>query len=250
MLIRHAPFIIHHHKTLGSTNDLLKEMTDAPEFTCIVADEQTAGRGRYARTWHSTSGDGLYLSVLLCPQPNSPEISLLSLMAGISVAEILIARGVKDVDIKWPNDVLVNERKICGILVEGASSGSIVNRIIVGIGVNLNHQSFPVELSDNATSLLLETEASVVVAEFRDELLDRIAYWYEKWNYKETELILHRWQELSSYAVGKQITVTFDENQIECETAGLTETGALKLRTDNGELRTIIAGEVKRVRNK
>src|SRR5262245_4276655 len=112
MIIHLPPFTIHHFSSLGSTNDLLKEMVAAPEFTCVVADEQTAGRGRRARTWHSSPGDGLYLSILLHPQTDSSsKIPLISLLAAVAVAETLIDRGVEGVDIKWPNDVLVNDRK-------------------------------------------------------------------------------------------------------------------------------------------
>ncbi|MEK7831969.1 MAG: biotin--[acetyl-CoA-carboxylase] ligase, partial [Acidobacteriota bacterium] len=115
MIIHRHPFVIHHYARLGSTNDFLKSLTAGePEFTCAVADEQTAGRGRRDRQWHSSPGEGLYLSVLLLPSsPN--RISLLSLMSSIAVAETLIERNVVGVDIKWPNDVMVNGRKVCGI---------------------------------------------------------------------------------------------------------------------------------------
>src|SRR2546421_814672 len=141
-IIHRPPFIIHHYDSLGSTNDQLKQMSDAPEFTCVVADEQTAGRGRRARTWLSTPGDGLYLSVLLRPTLPAQKIPLLSLMSAIAVAETVARRAVAGLDIKWPNDVLAGERKLSGILVEGISSNTDVPRIIVGIGVNLNHRSF------------------------------------------------------------------------------------------------------------
>lgn len=223
-------------------------MVDAPEFTCVVADEQIAGRGRHSRTWQSTTGDGLYLSVLLCPREYSSKIPLLSLMAGIAVAEILIERGVKGVDIKWPNDVLVNERKICGILAEGTSSGSDIQRIILGIGVNLNHKSFQGELSQRATSLAIETGHQVVIGEFRDQLLERIAQWYEGWNRGETPAIISRFEELSSYARGKRVIVKLDAERIIGETTGLTETGALCLIASDGRLRNMLAGEVLNLR--
>src|SRR2546423_10911395 len=111
MILHQPPFIIHHFATLGSTNDHLKWISDAPEFTCVVADEQTAGRGRRDRTWHSSLGEGLYLSVLLRPPKSSIKIPLLSLMSAVAVAETLLARDVAGVDIKWPNDVLVHECK-------------------------------------------------------------------------------------------------------------------------------------------
>jgi BirA family biotin operon repressor/biotin-[acetyl-CoA-carboxylase] ligase len=237
-------FIIHHLPTIGSTNDHLKTMIGAPELTCVVADEQTAGRGRHGRAWHSTPGTGLYLSILLCPESSSSKTPLLSLLAGIAVAEVLIQRGVIGVDIKWPNDVLVKDRKICGILVEGASAGSNPHRIILGIGVNLNHRSFPPELSQTATSFEIETGKDVAIDEFRDQLLERIAYWYQLWKGGEERAIIDRWQELSSYAGEKEVVVTVDGERFTGKTAGLSETGSLRVITHDGRLKEILAGEV------
>jgi BirA family biotin operon repressor/biotin-[acetyl-CoA-carboxylase] ligase len=249
MIIHRPPFIIHHFTSLGSTNDRLKEMIAAPEFTCVVADKQTAGRGRRARAWHSSPGDGLYLSVLLRPQPNSSsKIPLIGLMAAIAVAEALIERGVEGVDIKWPNDVLAGERKISGILAEAASAGSESPRIVLGIGVNLNHQSFPPELSDSATSVAIETGQKIAVDQFRDQLLDKIAEWYAVWKRDETGLIVNRWQRLSTYARDQRVIANLDDEKITGVTAGLTEAGALRLIVDNGEVKTILAGEVTRLR--
>ncbi len=249
MIIHRPPFVIHHFTSLGSTNDRLKEMIAAPEFTCVVADEQTAGRGRRARAWHSSPGDGLYLSVLLRPQPNSSsKIPLISLMAAVAVAEALIERGVAGVDIKWPNDVLVNERKISGILAEAASAGSEAPQIALGIGVNLNHQSFPPELSQTATSIAIETGQKVAVDQFRDQLLGKIAEWYAVWKRDETGLIVNRWQRLSTYARDQRVIANLDDEKIAGVTAGLTEAGALRLIVDDGEIKTILAGEVTRLR--
>lgn len=247
-IIHRPPFIIHHYLSLSSTNDQLKQMAEAPEFTCVVADEQTAGRGRRTRTWLSTPGDGLYLSVLLRPTCASQKIPLLSLMAAIAVAETAAKYVAASLDIKWPNDVLAGERKLSGILVEGASAGASAPRIILGIGVNLNHASFPPELHDAATSLRLESGRPVNPAEFRDELLAALARWYGRMRGENESAIVHRWQELSSYARGKQIVVTLDDEQLIGETAGLTETGSLRVRTPDGSIRVILAGEVSRLR--
>jgi BirA family biotin operon repressor/biotin-[acetyl-CoA-carboxylase] ligase len=248
MVIHRPPFIIHHFTTLGSTNDHLKGMMDAPEFTCVVADEQTAGRGRRQRVWHSSPGDGLYLSALLRPRPeSSSKIPLISLMAAIAVAEALIERGVAGVDIKWPNDVMARDRKISGILAEGASVGSNTARIILGIGVNLNHKSFPPELSRTSTSIAIETGDRVVVDEFRDQLLEKIRRWYEVWE-RDDGLIVNRWQQLSTYARGQRVVVALDDEQVVGMTAGLNESGALRLITDDGEMKVILAGEVMRLR--
>jgi BirA family transcriptional regulator, biotin operon repressor / biotin---[acetyl-CoA-carboxylase] ligase len=247
MLISSPPFIIHHFTSIDSTNDQLKKLVGAPEFSCVVADRQTAGKGRHGRTWHSAEGEGLYLSILLCPRGPASNIPSLSLMAGVAVAEVLRERAVPGVDIKWPNDVLVNERKVCGILVEGTSSGSEDHRIILGIGVNLNHRFFPQKLSQTATSLMIETGNPVAVAEFRDQLLERIAHWYEKWIVGDE--VISRFQQLSSYAKGKMVIVTLDDEQITGQTAGLTATGALRIATGDGTVKQIIAGDVMRLRS-
>jgi BirA family transcriptional regulator, biotin operon repressor / biotin---[acetyl-CoA-carboxylase] ligase len=246
VLIHHPQFIIHQFPSLTSTNDQLKEMVDAPEFTCVVADQQTAGRGRRAHQWYSSPGDGLYLSILLRPKTLS-RISLLSLLSAIAVAESLLERGVDGVDIKWPNDILVNQRKLSGILAEGMSTTPTALRLIIGIGVNLNHRSFPDSLSEIATSIAIETGVTVEVDHYRNQLLDRIGDWYRRW--ESGAPIIDRWQELSSYACGKKISALLDNQRIEGETAGLTETGALRVKTITGELKTIFSGEVIRLRN-
>ncbi|MDQ3009228.1 MAG: biotin--[acetyl-CoA-carboxylase] ligase [Acidobacteriota bacterium] len=263
MILHPPPFIIHRFAALGSTNDHLKQMSDAPEFSCVVADEQTTGRGRRDRAWHSAPGEGLYLSLLLRPPMFATKIPLLSLMSAVAVAETLIERGVVGVDIKWPNDVLVNELKLSGILIEAISntvgSGGIVRngagdtRVIVGIGVNLNHPSslaFPEELRQTATSLRIETGMAIEVDEFRDQLLPRLAHWYECWKRGEERLILDSWQRLSSYSCGQQVAVTLDHEQLIGRTAGLNDDGALLVQTADGSMRTILAGEVTRLRKK
>ena len=217
------------------TNDQLKAMADAPEFTCVVADEQTAGRGRRDRTWHSAPGEGLYLSVLLRPRdPVSWKIPLLSLMAGVTVAETLLDLGA-EADIKWPNDVLLRGRKVCGILVEGVASGG-ETRVILGIGVNLNHASFPGELQATATSLRIELGRAVDGEGVRDRLLARIAHWYDLWRREDPRWVLDRWEQLSSTAHGQRVLVSLDGEQFAGVTEGLTNEGALQLRTDDGKI--------------
>jgi BirA family transcriptional regulator, biotin operon repressor / biotin---[acetyl-CoA-carboxylase] ligase len=241
------PFTIYRFSTLGSTNDYLKAQTDAPEFTCVVADAQTAGRGRRTRTWDSPPGEGLYLSVLLRPAATT-NLSLLSLLAAIAVAETLAQYNIAGLDIKWPNDVLIAERKVCGILVESASSGANALRVIAGIGVNLNQRSFPPELAETATSLALQLGHKVSVEAFRDRLLERLAHWYAEWQRGARQSIVKRWQQLSSYAFDQPVTVLLDDEQVDGVTIGLTKDGSLLVQTADGTLRTILAGEVTRLR--
>ena len=249
MIIRRPPFIIHHFASLGSTNDHLKAMVAAPEFTCVVADEQTAGRGRRDRTWYSAPGDGLYMSVLFMPRSDYfSKLPLTGLLAAVAVAETLVERGGAGVDIKWPNDVMVNERKISGILAEAVSAGSESMRLVLGVGVNLNHLSFPPELRETATSLAIETGERIAVEEFRDRLLEKIAQWYEIWLRDEPAPIIDRWSQLSTYARGRRVSVTAEGEKLSGVTGGLTETGALRLITDGGAVKTVLAGEVTKLR--
>lgn len=248
MLIHHPPFFIHHFASLGSTNDVLKSMTEAPEFTVVVADEQTAGRGRRDRVWHSAPGDGLYLSVLLRPSSPMSSLTLISLFSAIAVAETITELDVAAIDVKWPNDVLIGERKVCGILAEGTSSGTAEARVIVGIGVNLNHRHFPPELADLATSLFLVTGRAVDLASFRDRLLDNTAWWYHIWTDGGERRIVSRFEELSSYATGRPVKVAVDGEEIVGVTGGLEPNGALILHEPSGALRRLLAGEVNRLR--
>ena len=249
MVIHRPPFTIHHFATLGSTNDQLKAMDAAPEFTCVVSDEQTAGRGRRARAWYSSPGDGLYLSILLLPRSDSSSrLPLIGLLAAVAIAETLVERGVAGVDIKWPNDALINGRKVSGVLAEAVSSGPDSLRLILGVGVNLNHRSFPPDLSETATSLAIETGGRVDVEEFRDRLLEKIAQWYVVWRRGASASIIDRWQQLSTYARGQRVVITLEDEKLTGVTDGLTETGALRLAVDGGAVKTILAGEVAKLR--
>jgi BirA family biotin operon repressor/biotin-[acetyl-CoA-carboxylase] ligase len=187
----------------------------------------------------------LYLSVLLRPPANTENISLISLLAAIAVAETLAQYHAAAIDIKWPNDVLINERKVCGILVEGVSNGAL--RLIAGIGVNLNQQSFPPAISETATSLALHVGAPIVVAEFRERLLERLAHWYAQWRLDASSIVT-RWRGLSSYAQGQHVAVTLDDEIVLGETAGITADGSLLVRMYDGTLRAILAGDVAKLR--
>ena len=123
----------------------------------MTADEQTAGRGRLGRNWVSRAGLGLYLSLVLRPPVRPQAAPVLTLVAGLAVKEALEGLAGLRCDIRWPNDILVNERKCCGILVEMEAERQHVDHVVIGIGINLNHAGFPPDLGDSATSLHIET---------------------------------------------------------------------------------------------
>jgi BirA family biotin operon repressor/biotin-[acetyl-CoA-carboxylase] ligase len=165
-LVRNTIFSgnIHHCVQADSTNSIAlrgaalagQHPDDTPEGAIFLAEEQTAGRGRSVHSWHSERGTGIYCSFLLRP-PMTPSESLwLSLIAGVAVQDAVRETTGMAADIRWPNDLLLNDRKFCGILTELNSDSSRVNHVVVGIGINVNHRDFPPELSDIATSLARE----------------------------------------------------------------------------------------------
>jgi BirA family biotin operon repressor/biotin-[acetyl-CoA-carboxylase] ligase len=245
MLLEKSPFTIHHFDSIGSTNDYLRDLRDAPEWTVIVADEQTAGRGRRERLWHSTRDAGLYFSVLLLP-PRSAQ--LVSLIAAISVSEALTSRGVSGVDVKWPNDVLVRERKICGILCEAAGSTPSGTRVVAGVGINLNHEEFPAELVESATSIRIETGESTERMSFLHAVLERVLAWHQVLLANGETRIIARWEELSSYAFGQAVRIITDWGEITGVTRGLSPEGGLVVVDERGRRQTVLAGEVTRTR--
>lgn len=164
----------------GSTNDDAREAANegAPSGTVIVADTQSAGRGRGTHTWHSPSGENVYVSIVLRPKLDTRRVSAASLVVGVCVARVierrLHERGRERVKLKWPNDVWVDEKKIGGVLIEGRLRGESVQHLVVGVGVNIKTRVFPLELRDKATSLSLLGCEDVDRADVLGELLAEI----------------------------------------------------------------------------
>ena len=234
------------YDSVSSTNDVARELaaSGASEGTCILAREQTAGRGRQGRSWSSPPGEGLYLSLILRPRIKAADSGVITLAAAVAVAETLMLDFGVPADIKWPNDVLTSSRKICGILVESAIEGDRLQYAVMGIGVNVAQASFPHELADSATSLLIETGRKIAPEEFAEPLLERLERWYRTSTDQRDQVIL-RWEQLSSYARGRAVRVESSGDSIEGMTRGLTAGGALIVELDTGETREIVSGEVR-----
>ena len=234
------------YDSTSSTNDVARELaaSGASEGTCVLAREQTAGRGRQGRSWSSPSGEGLYLSLILRPKIKAADSAVITLAAAVAVAETLRLGFDVPADIKWPNDVLTSGRKICGILVESAIENDRLQYAVMGIGVNVAQASFPHEIADSATSLLIETGRKIAPEEFAGLLLERLERWYRASTDQRDQVIL-RWEQLSSYARGRAVRVESSGASIEGMTRGLTAGGALIVELDTGERREIVSGEVR-----
>ena len=234
-----------HFDSLPSTNDRGRDlaMAGAAEGTAVVAGQQTAGRGRLGRTWSSPAGEGLYLSIILRPGVRPADASVITLAAAVAVAETLSLDFGAGADIKWPNDVLVAGRKICGILVESAIEGDRIQHAILGIGVNLAQEEFPEEIRESATSLLIEIGERVAPGEILKPLFERLDYRYRQ-SLDNPGAVTRRWEELSSFARDCPVRVTSFDSVIEGITRGLSERGGLMIELGEGEIREILSGEV------
>lgn len=235
--------------TLESTNtEALKQARlGAEEGLCIVASEQTAGRGRHGRTWVSASNSGLYFSIVLRPKINPKYLSLITLMTGVAVHDTLEALGLKP-DIKWVNDIHVNEKKISGILAETAETPKGL-AVIVGIGINVTSSNFSEEIAETATSIEAETGRRLSPDQLTNRLTGFISYFYDILAGENGyDRILAEWRSRSTYFSGKRVSVAMGIETFSGTTDGLEANGALRVRDGAGKLRIVQAGDVERLR--
>jgi len=234
-------------ESLPSTNtELARRASEgAAEGLVIVADEQTAGRGRLQRAWSSPKGAGLYFSILLRPTIPQNHWPLITLMAALAVGDALREACGVETDIKWPNDLLSGERKICGILAESIDT-PLGRAVILGIGINLTENAYPPELASVATSVSETTGGAPDREQILTALLDALSGWYSRLD--EPGQIVDAWSNRSSYAIGKLVQVSNGDDVWQGTTAGIEPDGALRLRTSSGEVKLVRAGDVSRIR--
>lgn len=238
---------IHHCFKIGSTNTMAMAAAaeGAPQGTVFVAEEQTAGRGRGLNSWVSERSTGIYCSVVLRPPLPPSEVLVLSLAAGLAVqAAIHQVDSRVAPDLKWPNDVLIDGKKACGILTEMNSEATQVRYIVVGIGINVNQKSFPPELG--ATSLRMVTGSEWSRVELAAALLKSLDREYRALVERPEAMpsITRRFVEGSSWAYGKKVRIEETFSALEGTTAGLDARGFLQLNTAHG-LQTVLSGTVR-----
>ena len=231
--------------SLGSTNSEAERLAieGAAEGLCIVADEQTAGRGRLQREWISPRGAGLYFTILLRPQIAQARWPLVTMLAAIAVSDVLNKRCAIQSDIKWPNDVLVADRKICGILAETFDTPT-GHAIALGIGINIAIGAFPPGLSSTAISLEEATGQRVEREAILSLLVPRLIHYYQLLNDGQDRQIIDEWCKRSSYANDKVVQIVAGNDTIRGVTRGLEMNGALRVQITNGTIKTVHAGDV------
>jgi BirA family transcriptional regulator, biotin operon repressor / biotin---[acetyl-CoA-carboxylase] ligase len=238
---------LHHFYKIGSTNTaaMAAAAEGAPEGSVLLAEEQTAGRGRGANSWQSPRSTGIYCSVVLRPAMPPSDVLVLSLASGLAVhAAIQQVDSRVSPDLKWPNDVLIDGKKVCGILTEMNAEATRVRYIVVGVGINVNQASFPKELQ--ATSLRLVTGSEWSRVELVAALLKSLDREYRQLveDPDVRSSILQRFAQHSSWVFGKKVRIEENGSAFEGTTEGLDPRGFLQVRTLHG-LQTVLSGTVR-----
>ena len=236
--------------SIDSTNleAIRQAKVGAREGLCIIAREQTLGRGRLDRTWQSPPDAGLYFSIVLRPELEINAWPLLTLMSALAVSDALMKACGLRADIKWPNDLCFDDRKLCGILAETVET-VIGPAAIVGIGINLKADSLPQTVSDLATSVESATGARPDSTRVLEELLKAIGERYDLLQSPQgREHTIREWCANSSYAMGRRVRVALGNDTFDGTTRGLEGDGALRVETQDGRIRIVRAGDVTALR--
>ncbi len=232
---------------INSTNLWAKRLarSGAPEGTVTIAETQSSGRGRLGRRWHSPRG-GIWFSVVLRPKIGTSRVSQLTLMAALSVIQALHDLYSLEAEAKWPNDVLVKGRKICGILGEASSEANNVSFVIIGIGLNANFQvdkALPESIAASATSLETETGHKIGLEQLLAALLKRFEVDYYIYAHRGFSQIVAEWKRHANF-LGREIDVIDQHRTFRGVAEDIDENGALLLRLKDGTLRSFMAADV------
>lgn len=233
-------------ETLDSTNTKVCELAHegAPEGTVVVAQKQTAGKGRRGRSWESPAGTNIYMSILLRPQIAVNKASMLTLVMAYSVGRVLKEKGYESVQIKWPNDLVLSGKKICGILTEAELHGQEIGHVVIGVGINVNEKTFPEELADKATSLYLERDVEEDRASLIDDILARFSEDYDHFLKEENLTFLKDEYNQMLVNYHKEVRVLDPGKEYTAFAHGINELGELLVEKADGSKEAVYAGEV------
>lgn len=236
---------IHYEETVHSTQKIALQysMDGAPEGTIVIAEEQTSGRGRLNREWYSAKYTGVWMSIILRPNLLPQKAPQLTLITAVAVVQAIEEITPLLPQIKWPNDILINGKKITGILTELQAESDQINSVIIGIGMNVNQESFPRELESIATSLLIEGGQKVNRAKLIQALLTKLEGLYDLYLQEGFYPIKLLWE---SYAVniGKRISARMLKETIDGKALGITDDGVLLLEDDKGNIHHVYSADI------
>jgi BirA family biotin operon repressor/biotin-[acetyl-CoA-carboxylase] ligase len=251
-LIRHrlaeTPFSrrIHHFFRIDSTNTVALRLGEEgePHGAIVLAEEQTAGRGRVGRAWHSEKTSGIYLSVLLRPTISPMQAPLITMLSGLAARDAVVEQTGLEPDLRWPNDLLAGRKKFGGILTEMHAEPDRVHFVVVGIGINVNHAEMPSDLAAIGTSLRIETGRPHSRIELLVRLLRHLDHYYNQFLREGAPAIVKRFAEVSSFANGKPVRITTAAETYHGTTAGLEPNGMLRVRREDGRTEVVLSGDV------
>lgn len=231
---------------LDSTNTKLHELAlqGAEHGTVVVARKQTDGKGRRGRIWESPAGDNIYMSILLRPKFDTAKASMLTLVMAYSVSKVMRLQGIVNLQIKWPNDIIISGKKVCGILTELRTEGLDIDHIIIGVGINVNASSFTSEISETATSLFLETGKRYDNERLIKDIVRTFNEEYERFvKIGDISYLQNEYNEMLVNS-GKEVRVLEPQQEYVATAEGINSAGELIVRMANGEEKKVYAGEV------
>lgn len=236
---------ISHLDELSSTNDIAKELASdgCDEGTVVIAGIQTSGRGRLSRRWISPKG-GLWFSIILRPQMLPEESNLLNVLASVSISKVIRNKFNLNTEIKWPNDILIEEKKVCGILIENSVTSGQIGYSVMGIGINTNidNSYFSEEL--NATSLNSEVNREIDNENLLKHILSEIKLSYDNLRHGEITSLLNEWKEMNCL-IGKMVKAYDESRVIVGKAIDVDDSGNLIVNTKNGDMHRISSASIK-----
>ncbi len=240
-----AKHIFHFFK-VDSTNTVAMRLGEEGEAhgTVVVAEEQTSGRGRAGQSWHSEKAAGIYVSILLRPQISPMLAPALTLVAGLAAYDAIAEESGLRPDIRWPNDVLLKGKKVCGILTEMQAEPDRMHFAVIGIGINVNQAKMPNDLASIATSIRMETGRVHSRLDLLARLLRHLDRYYNQFIAEGAAPILRRFAGVSSYFEGKRVRISTSTDNFVGTTAGLEPMGILRVKRDDGKIESVISGMV------
>lgn len=232
-------------ESIDSTNTYAKHLNnkDIPHGTIVITEEQTAGRGRLQRNWISPAGKNLLFSIILYPEFGMDKISLLPFAGSLAIADAIDAITGLSATCKWPNDVLINGKKVCGMLLESSLGNAAQGKIVLGIGLNVNQKEFSEELKFKASSLQIESGIEINRIALLQKILEELENRYEQLSHFPPQRLLNDWR-MKALLFGKKITVLESEFSFSATAIDIAEDGSLIIETDDGRKRNIFAGDV------
>jgi BirA family transcriptional regulator, biotin operon repressor / biotin---[acetyl-CoA-carboxylase] ligase len=215
----------------------------AEDGTLVIADLQEGGKGRLGRVWHSPSGTGIWMSLLLRPKLELHQCPQLTLVAAVAVVEAIRKYTGLQVAIKWPNDILLDGKKICGILTELNAEATVVNYIIIGIGINVNTPSFPAELQSVATSLRIEGGQDFSRVQLVQRILERFESLYVAYLEEGFASLKERWESFAT-SVGQRIIARQIHGTVEGLALGIDQDGSLLIQKEDGGIEKVYSADI------